>query len=128
MEKKHITEVRTQVNKIRQERRAFNATLDGIDMLADFVEDAIKGLPELEARKRELEGLVSSLRQQESAARAKAQRMNDDIQSLKPRLMAGEKEKLDRLDDLDRMIASKESRVAELDKELESFRNRLGLQ
>jgi len=128
MEPKHINEVRAQVNKIRQERRAFNAALDNIDMLANFVEEAIKGLPELEARKRELEGLVSSLTQQESAARATVGRLHEEIQTLKPRLMAGEKEKLDRLDDLDRVIASKEAKLADVDKELEGARQRLGFQ
>jgi len=47
MEKNQITEVRAQVNKIRQERRAFNATLDNIDAVISVLPPPPKSFGEI---------------------------------------------------------------------------------
>jgi len=125
MEQKQINEVRAQVNKIREERRAFNAALNNIDMLADFVQEAIKGLPELEARKVEGERYITDLKAQEARLKESIKTHQPRMRELKEEFRVANDRLIDGIAGLKKEFAGLEQKLATAKKEWKEFREKV---
>ena len=100
-------------------------------VLGDLIERGIKAqraLNEYQDAKVDLEKSIQRLKVKEAELTQKVNARQSELNGFEGELKGREQEKVTRLDDLDRVIASKESKVKEVDLELEGVRSRLGLQ
>lgn len=97
-------------------------------VLGDLIQRGLKAqkaLNELDGSKAGLEEAILRLTSQRDELQRTIQNLKGDVTGFQTTLQAQENERSDRLSKIDKVIVEKEGRAADLDRELDNFRERL---